>query len=227
MPIEYRRFHTPKRDSGGVRSPAKTTYFAFDPHSKRDLGLVEVEHHDDTQRANDNPPDKIRYPKDYNTNPNAETSRQGRLFANYGQPAHHKLAMMAGTMGGNNTTAMSLMALAHQDATESGLPLIPDQSLTRDSHRVVRHLAKFGVVDKRDVPKRATVQQGRVMPLFSNYMHEYDGNEGVEAIHPDVVREARNTLVGRVRRGKEEKAPKTKRGQPIEGQQSLFGEDQS
>jgi hypothetical protein len=118
------------------------------------------------------------------------------------------------------------MAIAHRDATESGLPLIPDQSLTRDSHRVVRHLAKFGVVDRRDVPKRATVASGRVMPLDSSYLHEYDGNEGVEAIHPDVVREARNTLVGRVRRGKEEKAPKTKRGQPIEGQQSLFGEDQ-
>jgi len=227
MPIEYRRFHTPAQDSGGKRSPAKTTYFAFDSHSKRDLGLVQVEHHDDTQWTKEESTDKIYYPKDYNKNRNAETVRQGRLFANYGKPAHRKLSMMAGTMGGNNTTAMSLMALAHQDATESGVPLIPDHSLTRDSHRVVRHLAKFGVVDKRDVPKRATVPPGRVMPLLSNYMHEYDGNEGVEAIHPDVVREARNTLVGRVRRGKEEKAPKTKRGQPIEGQQSLFGEDQS
>lgn len=226
MPIEYRRFHTPKRDSGGMRSPAKTTYFAFDPHSKRDLGLVEVEHHDDTQWTKDEPADKKYYPKDYNTNPDARVISQGRLFSDYGQPAHHKLSMMTGTMGGNNTTAMSLMALAHQDAAESGLPLIPDQNLTRDSHRVVRHLAKFGVVDRRDVPKRATVQQWQVRPLFSNYLHEYDGNEGVEAIHPDVVREARNTLVGRVRRGKQEKAPKTKRGQPIEGQQSLFGEDQ-
>lgn len=226
MPIEYRRFHTPALNSGGRRSPAKTTYFAFDPNSKRDLGLVEVEHHDDTQWTKDEPTDKKYYPKDYNTNPDARVISQGRLFADYGQPAHHKLSMMTGTMGGNNTTAMSLMALAHQDAAESGLPLIPDQNLTRDSHRVVRHLAKFGVVDRRDVPKRATVQQWQVRPMFSNYLHEYDGNEGVEAIHPDVVREARNTLVGRVRRGKQEKAPKTKRGQPIEGQQSLFGEDQ-
>lgn len=205
-----------------MRSPAKTTYFAFDPHSKRDLGLVEVEHHDDTQWTKDEPADKKYYPKDYNTNPDARVISQGRLFSDYGQPAHHKLSMMTGTMGGNNTTAMSLMALAHQDAAESGLPLIPDQNLTRDSHRVVRHLAKFGVVDRRDVPKRATVQQWQVRPLFSNYLHEYDGNEGVEAIHPDIVREARNTLVGRVRRGKQEKAPKTKRGQPIEGQQSLL-----
>jgi hypothetical protein len=226
MPIEYRRFHTPKRDSGGVRSPAETTYFAFDPHSKRDLGMVRVEHHDDNQWTSDNPSDKHHYPKDYMTNPNAEVVSQGRLLAGYGQPAHRKLSLMAGNMGGNNTTAMSLMALAHQDAAGAGLPLIPDQSLTRDSHRVVRHLAKFGVIDRRDVPKRATVASGRVMPLDSSYLHEYDGQEGVEAIHPDVVREARNTLVGRVRRGKEEKAPKTKRGQPIEGQQSLFGEDQ-
>ena len=120
MPIEYRRFHTPKRDSGGVRSPAETTYFAFDPHSKRDLGMVRVEHHDDNQWTSDNPSDKHHYPKDYMTNPNAEVVSQGRLLAGYGQPAHRKLSLMAGNMGGNNTTAMSLMALAHQDAAGAG-----------------------------------------------------------------------------------------------------------
>lgn len=236
MAIQYRKTYIPAEG----REPATTRYTAHDPEDVnmwggqgKDLAIVTVEHHPQTPTNQsirmwddpDNPPRSYHPVKDEWGD--SATVAVPMLFRHYGERPHHKLSLMSSAVG-HGRTAMSLMALAHQDARESGMPLIPDRNLTKDSLRIVRHLSSLGMIPKGDVPKRANVPSHQVMHLmdgqFGNLSKPVNQDDGlsISEISPADVRAARNNLAQTTRFARQQKQSRKK--QSMEGQPTLFDE---
>lgn len=246
MAIQYRKIYTP--DSGN--GLATTRYTAHDPDARgvwgsqgKDLAIVEVEHHPQTPFTHRGgiagpntvpgvrtysdayPPTSrhtVRGQKDKWGNPVKESVPM--LFSDSESRPHHKLSLMSSALD-HGRTAMSLMALAHQDVSNTGIPLVPDSYLTKDSLRIVRHLSSLGMVSKADVPKRASVPSHQVMPLTGSsfgYFEKTGQFDGVtvEDIPHARIREARNNLAQTMRSARQQKQSRKK--QSMEGQPTIF-----
>lgn len=245
MAIQYRKTYIPA-ETGKL---AQTTYTAYDPEGTntwgeqgKDLAMVTVDHRPQDRstqtvhRWNDDTYDGVlpTHPRSYHAVRGKSGSEDTRfvevpmMFRDYGERPHHKLSLMSSAEG-HGRTAMSLMALAHQDARESGMPLVPDQHLTKASLRIVRHLSRLGMVSKSDVPKWASVASHQVMHLMDNRFGNLsntgnydDTGTTVSEISPADVRAARNSLAQTTRFMRQQKQSRKK--QSMEGQPTLFDE---
>lgn len=234
MALEFRKMHFPA-DPNSRRSVASTRYFAFNPEQDRDVAIVEVEHHQPESAIQTHEEGAIgirhilRGQRDEWGYP--EETQVPVLFRDYGHTQHNKLALMTSAPD-HAATAMSLMGLAHQDSQASGVPLVPDKNLTKHSLRIVRHLAKLGMVNRKDVPRFANVDSHRVMHLtpwdnrhaMMSAMYDKDpatlGDVGMERIDSADVRSARNNLGRSMQFARQQKQSKKK--QSMEGQPTLF-----